>query len=95
MARNAVLRELGLEHFFDEDDGNWLFDDSLSDSDEENEDVYEIRRQYVRRPYTLRSHAELDEWDDVAFYQRFRMTKRTFRRVVDLVEPHLAVAHRR
>lgn len=92
MARNAILRELGLANFFEEDDGNYLFDDSLSDSDEECD---EIRRLNVRRPYTLRSHAELDEWDDVAFYQRYRMTKRTFRRVVDLVEPHLAVAHRR
>lgn len=90
MARKAVLRELSVEHFFERDDDNWLFDDSLSDSDEDDEDIYNIRR-----PYTLRGHAELDEWDDVAFYQRFRMTKRTFCRVVDLVEPHLVVAQRR
>lgn len=87
MARKAVLRELNLENFFEEDkDDEWLFEDSGEES--ENETM-------IRRPYSNRTRAELDEWDDVSFYERFRMTKRTFRRVVELVEPHLTVAHRR
>lgn len=81
MARRAALQEMGMADFLTDDD-----DDTSSNSDEEYEDVR------PRRPYTLRTHAVVDEWDDVAFHQRFRMKKTTFRRVVAMVEPNMATA---
>lgn len=78
MARRAALYEMGMADFLADEDDN-----TNSNSDEE----YEAVR--PRRPYTLRAHAVVDEWDDVAFHQRFRMKKTTFRRVVALVEPNM------
>lgn len=89
MARNSVFRELREEHIL-EDEDYWLHEDTDEDEEAENELFGD-----VRRPYTLRGHADLNEWDDVGFYQRFRMKKHTFLRVVDMVEPHLRVENRR
>ena len=83
MARRAALREIGMANFFGDDD------DTSSDNNEDYEDIQ------PRRSYTLRSYAVVDDWDDVAFHQRFRIKKKTFCRVVDLIEPYFGTAPRR
>lgn len=56
-------------------DMDLLFDDN-------DEDEHQFR---VRRPYQMQFRATINSWDDFDFYGRFRMMKRTFLYVLDLV----------
>lgn len=42
-----------------------------------------------RRPYRLQHRATVDEWDDLDFLMRFRLTKPTFITVLEMIRPEL------
>lgn len=42
-----------------------------------------------RRQYTMNEQLNLDKWDDLDFFTRFRIHKTTFVYVLDLVRPFL------
>lgn len=42
-----------------------------------------------RREYRLLQRAGMNDWDDVDFFRRFRLTKGTFLQVLQLVGPEL------
>lgn len=58
-----------------------VFDDDGDDDD----NVVRL----ARRPYNLPERATVNDWDYVDFFQRFRITKRTFLVVIQLVAPAL------
>ena len=65
-----------------------VFDDwRFLDDDDDYADVLGL----IRRPYYLPVRANIDNWDDVDFFQRFRLTKRTFLIVLQLIAP--AIKH--
>lgn len=59
--------------------------------DEDQEDVPRL----ARRPYNLPVRSTVNTWDDVEFFQRFRLSKRTFLMVLQLVAPALLHPHPR
>lgn len=71
-------RELG-QLLFPDEVGQHMW---VDDDNEENE--FEIRR-----PYRIQVHANINSWDDVDFYGRFRLRKQTFLMVLALVAPAL------
>lgn len=63
-----------------------VFDDwRFLDDDDSDEDGLGL----ARRPYNLPVRAKVNDWDDVDFFQRFRLTKCTFLMVLQLVAPAL------
>lgn len=48
-----------------------------------------------RRQYKMMERDTLDEWDDFDFVFRFRVSKATFQRVLDVVKPDLDFANPR
>lgn len=59
-------------------DIDWIFMDDDNDN--------EIN---VRRPYRIRLQVTMNNWDDFDFRCRFRVTKRTFLSILELVAPIL------
>lgn len=58
--------------------------------DEEDAEIEaDLDNQYYRRPYHLPMRATIDQWDDLEFLVRFRMSKATFQLVLELIEPAL------
>lgn len=43
----------------------------------------------ARRPYTVRTRISIDDYDDVDFLQRFRLSKNTVLQILELVEHDL------
>lgn len=48
-----------------------------------------------RRQYKMMERVTLDDWDDFDFVFRFRVSKATFQRVLDVVKPDLDFANPR
>lgn len=48
-----------------------------------------------RRQYKMMERDTLDDWDDFDFVFRFRVSKATFQRVLDVVKPDLDFANPR
>lgn len=61
------------------------FIDLLYNDDDDEDDVGRL----ARRPYNLPVRATINSWDDVEFFDRFRLTKQTFLYVLQLVGPAL------
>lgn len=55
--------------------------------DEDDDD--DLLPRLARRPYNLPVRATVNDWDDTDFFQRFRLTKRTFLGLLQLVAPAL------
>lgn len=56
------------------------------DGDDDEDDDIDL---VGRREYRIMQRAEMNDWDDVDFFRRFRLTKPTFVRVLQLVGPEL------
>lgn len=70
-----------------------LFDvepEQVFGEDEEDEELY--RR---RRPYSMGNRATINDWDDVSFFNRFRLTKTTFLMVLELIRNQLEAPNTR
>lgn len=66
-----------------------LLDMGMDWLDDEDDDAVEFRND--RRPYSLPVRSTIDDWDDLEFIIRFRLTKATFRSVLQLITPELQV----
>lgn len=60
--------------------------------DDDEDDAIEF---FERREYRILQRAGMNDWDDVDFFRRFRLTKPTFLRVLQLVGPELEHVHPR
>lgn len=59
-----------------------------SDDDSDDEDmIYVLRPE--RRAYSMRERINLDSWDDVDFFSRFRLKKATVLMVHDIIRRDL------
>lgn len=61
----------------------------LSDDDEENTLVME------RRQYKMMERIDMENWDDKDFFQRFRLTKPTVAKVLEIIRPDLEYSQER
>lgn len=64
------------------------------DDEEVLDDFVHVERR-VRREYTMPRRIEVDDFDDVDFYGRFRMTKRTVLRILELIREKLTYSEER
>lgn len=72
---------------------------SNSDSSSEEEIDFLIcmnQNVNLRRPYLLRTRIDhLNKWDDLDFIARFRLSKRTFKFVLEMVQQEIATISQR
>lgn len=57
--------------------------------------IYDDDEDLIRRPYKMKERITLDKWDDTDFVFRFRVSKRSFRFVLSLIEDQLGNGQQR
>ena len=62
----------------------------LLENDDEESDSQDVFK-YPRREYKMSSRISIETWDDLDFFMRFRLQKKTVMMVLDIIRPHLEV----